>query len=228
MRYIYCHPLFDERKCGHRFSYQLARAFERYGLELERFDYQGTGEARGSFCNVTIDSLRKDLKEMAGNNSACIIGTRLGATIAFDYCCQNQNNVSKLVLIEPIVNGPNYVEYLFRKQRLKDMMTGNSINFLHEKGFVNLEGYKTNDAFLDQIRRINLLQLQKQLKTESVFIIQVSACGKLCVDYDLFASDLHKNGKSVCVECFDLPAFWERIPEGDYCASNEKILEWCR
>ena len=66
MRYIYCHPLFDERKCAHRFSYRLAKAFERKALKLERFDYRGTGEAAGRFSDITMASLQNDLKEKTG------------------------------------------------------------------------------------------------------------------------------------------------------------------
>ena len=125
MRYIYCHPLFDERKCAHRFSYQLAKAFEKNYLELERFDYHGTGEADGEFYNVTMNSLSADIQAIVDGDRVCLIGTRFGATIALDCCCRNESAVRTLVLIEPVVNGHGYAEYLFRKQHLKDMMTGN-------------------------------------------------------------------------------------------------------
>ena len=105
MRYIYCHPLFDERKCAHRFSYQLSKAFEKKDMKLERFDYRGTGEAKGRFSDVTIESLRKDLKQKASNDDVCLIGTRFGGTVVFDYCCTNKSGVETTVLIEPVING---------------------------------------------------------------------------------------------------------------------------
>lgn len=228
MRYIYCHPLFDERKCAHRFSYQLAKAFNKNNLKLERFDYEGTGEAKGLFCDVTMDSLRKDLQEMIGNDSVCIIGTRFGATVALDFCRQVSSNVHSLVMIEPVINGRSYTEYLYRKQHLKDMMTGNGSNFLKEDGFINLEGFKTSTVFLEQIRQINLFEIQKQIKVKSVFIMQISASVKVCSEYGLFAGYFRQNSIPARVEVFNLPAFWERIPDGDYAAANEKILEWCR
>jgi hypothetical protein len=227
MRYIYCHPLFDERKCAHRFSYQLTRAFEKNNLQLERFDYSGTGEAEGKFCDVTMDSLRENLQKVVDGDRVCIIGTRFGATVAFDYCCQGNLNVHSLVMIEPVINGRGYAEYLFRKQRLKDMMTGNGSNFSQEDGFINLEGFKTSAVFLEQIRQINLFEMQNQIKIKSVFIMQISTSGKVCSEYGLFAGDFRKYGNSACVEVFNLPAFWERIPDGDYTAANEKILELC-
>jgi len=228
MRYIYCHPLFDERKCAHRFSYQLARAFEKNNLQLERFDYHGTGEAEGSFCDVTMDSLRGDLQEIIGKDRVCIIGTRFGAAVAFDYCCQGNLNVHSFVMIEPVINGRSYTEYLFRKQHLKDMMTGNGSNFSQEDGFINLEGFKTSAVFLEQIRRINLFEILKQIKVKSVFIMQLSASGRVCSEYKVFADSLQKQSIPTKTEVFNLPAFWERIPDGDYTAANQRILEWCR
>jgi len=228
MRYIYCHPLFDERKCAHRFSYQLTKTFEENNLQLERFDYQGTGEAQGKFCDVTMESLRDNLQEIVGQDKVCIIGTRFGATVAFDLCCRDTVDVDKLVMIEPVINGRSYAEYLFRKQHLKDMMTGNGSNFSQEDGCINLEGFKTNAVFIEQIRRINLFEMQSQIRVKSVFIMQISASGKVCSEYGLFAGDFRKNSIPACIEVFNLPAFWERIPDGDYTAANERILEWCR
>jgi hypothetical protein len=206
----------------------LAKTFEKNNLQLERFDYQGTGEAQGKFCDVTMDSLRGDLQEMIGGDRACIIGTRFGATVAFDLCCRSTVNVDKLVLIEPVINGRSFAEYLFRKQHLKDMMTGNGSNLSQEDGFINLEGFKTSVLFLEQIRRINLFEMQSRIKVKSVLLMQISASGKVCSEYGLFAGDFWKNGTSACVDVFNLPAFWERIPDGDYIAANERILEWCR
>ena len=228
MRYIYCYPLFDERKCAHRFSYELSKTFVANNLRLERFDYRGTGESDGTFCSVTVDSLRKDLQEIIGNDPACIIGTRFGATVAFDFCCRSESAVRTLILIEPIVNGRSYVEYIFRKQHLKDMMTGNSNEPAGEEGFYNLEGYKTNGIFVEQIGQLHLNKAVNRIKVDAVFLIQISAHSGINPEYDLLVEHLKKNGISTHTNTFNLPAFWERIPDGDYSAITEQIAEWCR
>lgn len=228
MRYIYCHPLFDERKCAHRFSYQLSKAFEKNGFQLKRFDYHGTGEARGRFCDVTMDSLRNDIDAVINSDRVCLIGTRFGATITFDFCHRSDSAVHSLILIEPVVNGQNYAEYLFRKQHLKDMMTGNGSESAHEDGFFNLEGYKTNNKFIEQIKQLHLNKVADRIKVEAVFIIQISASSRINAEYDLFDRHLKESGISACVEVSNLPVFWERIPDGDYTAVTEKIVEWCR
>jgi len=229
MRYIYCHPLFDERKCGHRFSYKLAKAFEKNNLQLERFDYQGTGEAEGAFCDITIDSLRNDLKTIINGDRVSLLGTRFGAAIAFDFCCRNEAAINELILIEPVVNGQSYVEYLFRKQHLKDMMTGNGSESADKNNFFNLEGYKTNSDFVEQIKEIQLIETAEKIKSGTiVHIVNISASSKINSEYNLFAKRLKKNRVSASVEVFSLPVFWERIPDSNYSILTEKIVEWCR
>lgn len=229
MRYIYCHPLFDERKCGHRFSYQLSKTFERNGLELERFDYRGTGEADGQFCDVTMDSLRNDLEAKINGDRVCLIGTRFGATIAFDFCCQSGSDVGALIMIEPIVNGQGYVEYLFRKQHLKDMMTGGSSESVGGNDFCNLEGYKTNNKFIEQVKGIQLVETAGEIKSGiKAHIVHISACSRINSQYALFAGHLEKNGMPTSIEVCKLPVFWERVPDGDYSIVTERIVEWCR
>jgi len=228
MRYVYCHPLFDERKCSHRFSYQLSKAFEKNNLQLERFDYQGTGEAEGKFCDVTMDSLQNDVKIKIADSPACLIGTRLGATIAFNCCCQEKQVIKTLILIEPVVNGKEYVEYLFRKQHLKDMITGNHNDLSNDKSFCNLEGYKTSNAFLEQVRHINIFETHNRINVETVYIACISSSGKVYHEYDQLVNHLKKNGIQVNVEIFNLPIFWERIPAMDYSVLTDKIVEWCK
>jgi hypothetical protein len=229
MRYVYCHPLFDERKCAHRFSYELAKTFERNNLQLERFDYRGTGEADGQFCDVTMESLRADIQAIINSGQVCLVGTRLGATVAFDCCCRIESAVYTLVLIEPIVNGQGYAEYLFRKQHLKNMMTGNQSEFADEDAFCNLEGYKTSNIFIKQIKQIKLVETAEKIKSGTIIhIIQTSASSKINAEYALLAEHLEKSGIQTSIEIFNLPVFWERIPDDDYSVVTEKIVEWCQ
>jgi hypothetical protein len=228
MRYIYCHPLFDERKCAHRFSYQLSETLRKKGLELERFDYQGTGEAQGHFYTLTTESMQNDLKKKVSGSQVCLIGTRFGATVAFNFCCRKISRVINLILIEPVISGKSYVNYLFRKQRLKDIMTGNAGELLPEDGFFNLEGYKTSNKFIEQIRKLSLSEKSGGFNIKKyVRIAQISVSSRIDTEFALFADTLQKNSVKVSLEIFNLPSFWERIPDTDYSVLTERIVEWC-
>jgi pimeloyl-ACP methyl ester carboxylesterase len=228
VRYVYCHPLFDERKCSHRFSYQLKRAFAGAGFFLERFDYQGTGEAEGEFAEVTLESLREDIGRRAQGGQVCLIGLRLGASLVFDHCVRVPGSAAKAVLIAPIINGRAYVDYLRRKQRIKDLMTRLSEHELDDEGFENLEGYKTGVKFVERLQSLDLFDLARGYRLDNfLYIAQVSGREKADDDLVRLAEMLDGVVRRVCVERVNTPMFWERIPTADYRELTTKVLRWC-
>ena len=221
MRYVYCHPLFDERKCAHRFSYDLQKTFEKEPLPFERFDYHGTGEAEGRFEDVSLDSLRADVEAQINGEEICLIGLRFGATLALNYAAANPYAVKKLVLLEPFVDGAVYVDYLYRKQHIKDLMTGEPADKLRENGFVNIEGYKTSILFLDQIKNINSSAVPPECP---VLIVQISNNSKIEPEIMALKEQLEHSE----IEFINMPIFWERIPISDYSDLTDTILRWCK
>lgn len=229
MRYIYCHPLFDERKCAHRFSFQLKNAFQAAGLTLERFDYRGTGEALGEFADVSLETLREDVASQVGGDEVCLVGLRFGASLAFDYCAGGAGPVRNLVLLEPIVDGAEYVDYLYRKQRIKDLMTGKDFAELQDKGYVNFEGYKTSIKFIEQIKNFHQVKMAREYAVEnSIFIVQISKRSKFAPKIASLTKLLESSARQVFVENAEVPMFWERIPSTDYTELTGKVLGWCR
>jgi len=228
MRYVYCHPLFDERKCSHRFSYQLQRAFEEAGLVLERFDYRRTGEAEGEFADISLESLREDIARQGRGGQVCLIGLRLGASLVFDHCVRGPGSAAKAVLIAPIINGRAYVDYLRRKQRIKDLMTGLSEHEFDNEGFENLEGYKTSIKFIERLQSLDLFDLARGYSLENLlYIAQVSGREKPDNDLVRLAEMLDGVVRKVCLERVNTPMFWERIPTADYTELTTKVVRWC-
>jgi hypothetical protein len=220
--------LFDERKCAHRFSYQLKNTFQAAGLILERFDYQGTGEAAGDFKDVTIATLRQDVSQQANGDKICLIGLRFGASLALDYSVRKSGSVQKLVLLEPIVNGAQYVDYLYRKQHIKDLMTGKSAGTPRDNGYVNIEGYKTNVHFLEQIKNIDLIETAKEnIGEKPILIVRISNHSKIDPEIAGLAKRLEGSSKQTHFESVNIPIFWERLPCADYTKLTERILRWC-
>ncbi len=229
MRYVYCYPLFDERKCAHRFSFQLKAAFEAAALTLERFDYRGTGEAPGDFAEVSLQSLREDVARHIDRDPVCLVGLRFGATLAFDYCTQALAPVGTLVLLEPVIDGAEYVDYLRRKQRIKNVMTAShSLAELADDDYENMEGYKTSVRFIEQIARCNLTEAaDKYAMKNSVYIVQISNGSKVRPELVRFADSLQASAGRVLVESVRTSLFWERIPHADYSQLTQKVVGWC-
>ncbi|MHC4741739.1 MAG: alpha/beta hydrolase family protein [Planctomycetota bacterium] len=229
MRYVYCHPLFDERKCAHRFSYQLQQTFQAAALDLERFDYRGTGEAPGEFADISLETLREDVVAQIRGDEVCLIGIRFGASLALDYCVRGTGMVSKLVLLEPVIDGTEYVDYLRRKQHIKNLMTGKSAEELKEAGYDNIEGFKTSVRFIEQINNLNLTNLAGEYAlSNSVFIVHISNSAHVDQRTSTLGELLEPSAEQVLVESLQMPVFWERIPSADYAGLTEKVLGWCR
>ena len=228
MRYIYCHPLFDERKCAHRFSFQLKEVFRAAGLVLERFDYRGTGEADGEFADISLETLRQDIVAKIGGEQVCLIGVRFGASLAFDYCVHDTGKVRNLVLLQPVLGGARYVDYLYRKQHIKDLMTAPPSKQISDSGIRNIEGYKTNIKFINQLKAFDLLKMAGQYERgNSIFIGQITSRLKTEPEVINLIKLLAVSAAQVSVENIAVPMFWERIANSDYTGLTQKILRWC-
>ena len=228
MRYIYCHPLFDERKCSHRFSYHLQKHFEQNNLVLERFDYTGTGESQTDFADVTFSTLLEDISIKTCKESCGLIGLRFGATLAFHFCMQTPGLIKKIIMIEPIISGQEYVDYIYRKQNIKDVMTGFSSSTLNDDGFENIEGYKTNIKLINAIKESSIIeQIQTPRPSDSITIFHISNSTNLPKDIRNLKDMLDACTIQNTIEIIKLPMFWERIPETDYNILVSRILEMC-
>ncbi len=229
IRYVYPHPLFDERKCAYRFCYLLSEAFFLAGLVLERFDYHGTGEAPGDFSEVSIGSLREDVTEYIGGDNVCLIGTRFGGGLCLDYYLGNPCNVKRIVLISPIVDGSAYVNYLRRKQQIKDLMTG-PVNAPSVKAaYENIEGYKTSSRFIDELVGFNPLSLTERFTSSAkAYIIHIQNQTTDVKERDGLLAFLGSSSGETVVIDKKMPSFWERICFSDYTSLTETVLGCCR
>lgn len=210
VRYIFLHSLFDERKCAQRFSFELKRAFENSGKTLERFDYYGTGEGEGDFCEVELGTLRKDIEHVCSSGNCVLIGLRFAAFLILDYLKCNPKNISGIVLINPVCDLNNYVQYLKRKQRIKDIMTGHKGEDQEEGCYINIEGYKTQKRFIEQLESYG----EVTFKEKFPFPVNVITNG-----------DCDKMNIQVKTKVMKYAPFWERIPAQDYTRLIDLILE---
>jgi pimeloyl-ACP methyl ester carboxylesterase len=229
IRYVYLHPFFDERKCAYRFCYLLSEAFFSAGIVLERFDYRGTGEARGYFSEVSIDSLREDVTEYIGGDNVCLIGTRFGGGLCLDYYLLNPSNVKRIVVISPIVDGSAYVNYLRRKQQIKDLMTGPVNASSGKAAYENIEGYKTSSRFIDELVRFNPLSLTDRFTSSAkAYIIHIQNQATVAKERDGLVAFLGPSSRETIVINKKMPSFWERICFSDYTSLTDTVLGCCR
>ncbi len=112
---VICPPLGHEYVHSHRSVRYLADTLARAGVPALRFDYHGTGDSPGTDLDpgrVTrwLADVRRaidDARARSGRARVCLIGIRLGATLA--ALASAERAVDQLVLWGPAVSGRRYV-----------------------------------------------------------------------------------------------------------------------
>lgn len=166
---VICHPMGQEYIRSHRGCLRLAEQLAQAGFPSLRFDYSGTGDSAGDADDVDLDQWQADirtaigeLRERSGVGTFCLIGLRLGASLAA-MVATDQHDVTSLVLWDPVVNGGSYIE-----QTAAEHQAAIWRFFAQPKeGAVGsrpteLLGFPISPRMLDQISAIDLLQTRRR------------------------------------------------------------------
>ncbi|MGZ5039426.1 MAG: alpha/beta fold hydrolase [Usitatibacter sp.] len=115
---VICGPVGHEYTRAHRTLRHLADRFARAGIPAVRFDYHGIGDSPGT--DLDPDRMRAwqenvrtaiaEARAWSGCRSVCLVGVRLGATLA--AVVARDVEVAELVLWNPVVRGRPYVREL--------------------------------------------------------------------------------------------------------------------
>ena len=115
---VICAPIGYEYTHSHRTVRHLADRLANRGIPAFRFDYHGTGDSPGTELDPDrMSRWRSDVlcavaeaKARSGRSSVCLIGIRLGATLA--AFAAGECDIDLLVMWNPCVKGRAYVREL--------------------------------------------------------------------------------------------------------------------
>jgi alpha/beta superfamily hydrolase len=115
---LLCYPLGHEYVNAHRAYRQAAMMLSEAGFPVLRFDYAGCGDSGGCSEQASIElwlrNVTQAVAELQAKSRAsrlCLVGVRLGATLAM-LAAANGAAVESLVVWDPIVNGNAYLREL--------------------------------------------------------------------------------------------------------------------
>jgi len=115
---LLCSPYGQEAVRSHRFYRVLAERLSRMGIAVMRFDYHATGDSPGDDTAGDlagwVGDTRAALRELVARSGArriVCVGSRLGAVMAI-RAATGFAELRRLVLWDPIVSGPEYLELL--------------------------------------------------------------------------------------------------------------------
>lgn len=118
---LLCNPLGQEAVRVHRFYRVLADRLARAGTGVLRFDYHGTGDSDGddqaghlALWEQNTLQAHQELVDRSDCPHVSWVGARLGATVAARAASALKAPLTRLLLWEPIVDGPAYLAQLAR------------------------------------------------------------------------------------------------------------------
>ena len=113
---VMCAPLWREAIRAHRVLRQLGVRLAKLGHAVLRFDYSGAGDSAGESEHGDVDVWLEDvaaaIDEVRRRKPAArvtLLGLRFGATLAA-LAAARRDDVERLVLWEPVVNGTRYLD----------------------------------------------------------------------------------------------------------------------
>lgn len=116
---LICSPFGQEAIRTHRFFRVLADRLTRQGVAVMRFEYFGTGDSAGNDDEADLlrwsrDALaaHTELQRQTGLADIRWLGARLGCNVALQALQQGGLQAPKLVLWDPVTDGPAYLDLL--------------------------------------------------------------------------------------------------------------------
>lgn len=153
---VICAPGGYEYTRAHRTLRHLADRFARAGIPALRFDYHGTGNSAGDDFEPdrlatwigNVAGAVASAREATGCDRVCLVGVRLGATLA--ALASRQVRVDDLVLWNPAASGKGYVREM---QAIAMSVEGAE---QHADGLLESAGYVLTAQTVEALRGIDL------------------------------------------------------------------------
>ncbi len=170
---LFCPPFGQEYMRSHRALRQLALLLNKKGYHVLRFDYSGTGDSNGNMEDMLpqtwvndIATAANELIDMADVKRITLVGLRLGALFSVE-ACKVLENVSRLVLWDPIISGKEYIEEL--SQEIQNTESPDS-KFIAEDGSIFFNGFPLGKPFQKNMESMTLIDNAPQ-KCEQILQI---------------------------------------------------------
>lgn len=176
--FAFCHPFAEEKLWAHRVFVSFARRLAADGFAVLRFDYMGNGDSEGQFEASSLSSARADVRaaldhvrRATGLPRVGLMGLRLGATIA-SLVAEESDDVDRLVLWAPIVDGNRYMQELLRINLTTQMAVFKEIRQDREAlvaamrggATVNVDGYELSLAAYEEVAAVRLANGTKRFE----------------------------------------------------------------
>lgn len=207
---VICHATGHEYERSHRCLRQLALQLARAGNHVLRFDYRGTGDSAGEYDQYGPVDWKQDVHtaineclRLSGCKQLCVIGLRLGATLAAQAVAERKD-VESLVLYAPVTD----VKSLFGEWKRDQTEYERKINRAARPGTTDeLVGFRLTDSLRSALNALTLPESFPALRRALILAEHPRGKGMRRA-----AQALAGDGAHVSVEPADAPAIWRQEP----------------
>lgn len=168
---VLCPAIGQDYMRTHRGLKQLAIQLSKNGFHTLRFDYFGTGDSGGESTEATVqqwiedvDDAVEELKDTAGVRQVSLVGIRLGAALA-TQAARGRSEIDSLVLWDPVVTGPAYVEELASLGQPAD------VNGAFPPGTIGVSGFPLTPELTEGLRKIDLPDMEDPAADHTFLVV---------------------------------------------------------
>lgn len=157
---VICSPVGHEYIHSHRSIRHLADRLALQGIPAIRFDYSGVGDSSGADLDpdrwnrwqANIRIVIDRAKQLSGRKRICLIGIRLGATLA--AMVTSETHVDLLVLWNVCISGRRYLREIQAIALTAGQSVDSAVDSLESAGFV------MSASTIEALQKVNLLDLE--------------------------------------------------------------------
>jgi len=208
---LICNATGHEYERCHRAMRKLSSEIARTGNHAMRFDYFGTGDSAGKCVEISLKQWREDIddaiddcKILSGSERICIVGLRLGATLAAQAAAKRKD-IDGLVLYAPVIDGNALLAEWEHEQAKFDRDHG---HYRHANNRNEILGFPITKAFRAELTNgLALPKPSSSLRRVLVIAEDVEENGAKMIE-DI----LESSGAKVSIVPANEAAIWRREP----------------
>lgn len=223
---VLCYPTGHEYAICHRAFRQLGQRLAMQGLATLRFDYYGSGDSEGDSREASlaqwisdVGSAIHELRIRGGVQSVCLVGCRLGASLAY-LAASERGDATALVLCDPIVNGRVWLDQLEAEHR--SMLLRSHVAQRNSANRTNqLLGFPIPDILRAEVQALDLLAAAPLPQTRVLIIESGNRSTGSAI-----REQLQSGGANVCYRNADAAMPWAWTENPNKLLVPSEILHW--
>ncbi|MFZ2658567.1 MAG: alpha/beta hydrolase [Victivallales bacterium] len=239
--FLFCHPLFEEKKASHRVLVELACKLADRGYASLMLDFRACGDSDGDVQDFIPSSWMEDicsgiscLQKRFQNPRISLLGIRFGATLAVQFALK-EHGIEDLILIDPIIQGQPYIDEILQQKYIREMMTFGEAKSdvdamsaeLKNNGKLDIDGTMVSSGFFDEVKAIDIGR-QDLSSLKRILLLQQSPRKSLLPAYENFQRKCQEGNVNLELSLLTVPPFWKAVDMADSETICKTILAWCR